>query len=272
MPHCLPAETGILDLRGNVAGLIGACPRARTVLRSLVCLLCLLMALAVTPPAAAISLGDLIAVTGDSRRGVFGSMERKVDDLQNLPQWTRILHRPSSIEGTLSACLDAEAACTTTTLRRWRAAIAAARDLPRRKQLAAVNDYFNRWPYRSDKEVYGVREYWATPQEFMASSGDCEDYAIAKFFTLRVLGFANDQLRIVALTDRIRRVGHAVVTVRHSGEVLVLDSLSNLILPQDRYKHYVARFSVNETSRWHHSGSFRARDPEVFLRPAALGS
>ena len=40
-------------------------------------------------------------------------------------------------------------------------------------------------------------DYWATPVESLRKGeADCEDYAIAKYFTLRQLGVADDKLRI----------------------------------------------------------------------------
>ena len=42
-----------------------------------------------------------------------------------------------------------------------------------REQLTAINEFYNRWPYRRDAELYGRSEYWATPREFMSRSGDC---------------------------------------------------------------------------------------------------
>lgn len=239
--------------------------RAAEVQRFLSCLL-LAIFVAAPQPALPASLKDLIDDAKEMRESVFGSRERQAESLEGLPQWTRVLQETGKGQGALSACLADDAACSTASLRRWRAAVADARGLPRRQRLQVVNDFFNRWPHRSDRELYGLREYWATPREFMARSGDCEDYAIAKFFTLRALGFANDELRIVALHDRLRRMTHAVVTVDQSGKVLVLDSLTNLILPQDRYKHYVARFSVNETTRWDHFGSARPAEPTIFQR------
>src|SRR3546814_6696492 len=103
-----------------------------------------------------------------------------------------------------------------------------------------------------DRELYGVSEFWATPQEFMKRSGDCEDYAIAKFFVLRDLGYANDKLRIVILMDRIRRIGHAVLAVYALGDILILDSLTDLIFSHKKYRQYVPQYSMNETTRWEH--------------------
>ena len=52
-----------------------------------------------------------------------------------------------------------------------------------------VNDFFNEVSFSFDKDIYGVSDYWATPFEFLArDKGDCEDYAIAKYFVLNHLG------------------------------------------------------------------------------------
>ncbi|MFV0421891.1 transglutaminase-like cysteine peptidase [Oleidesulfovibrio sp.] len=129
------------------------------------------------------------------------------------------------------------------------------------EKLKMVNGFFNRWPYRLDIEIYGVTDFWATPQEFMARSGDCEDYAISKYFGLRELGFSPDDLRIVVLLDSIRGIGHAVLVVYLGDRAYVLDNVSDLVLTHDRYTHYRPQYSINENYRWAH----------IPVRPAARG-
>ena len=55
-------------------------------------------------------------------------------------------------------------------------------------QLVAVNGFVNAHRYMPDDRNWGVRDYWATPGEFLTRSGDCEDYAIAKYLSLKELG------------------------------------------------------------------------------------
>ncbi|MGB9802176.1 MAG: transglutaminase-like cysteine peptidase, partial [Arcobacter sp.] len=56
-------------------------------------------------------------------------------------------------------------------------------------KLKDVNDFFNKIKYQTDQSHWGKKDYWAAPFEFMGTgAGDCEDYAIAKYFTLRKLG------------------------------------------------------------------------------------
>ena len=62
-----------------------------------------------------------------------------------------------------------------------------------------------------------------------------------------------ERLRIVVLEDTERQVAHAVLTVRLDGEVLVLDNLLAVPVPQERLTHYVPYYSVNELGQWQHA-------------------
>ena len=202
--------------------------------------------------AAAQTLQDFMKSTREAGQALFGSTEISSDNLKALPQWSRVLSKMKAERKLFHACLANQAACTTAGLKSWREVSLAATGKPELEKLKTVNAYFNRWPYKIDRELYGVSEFWATPSEFMKRSGDCEDYSIAKFFALRDLGFANEQLRIVILMDRIRRIGHAVLAVYAIGDILILDSLTDLIFSHKKYRHYVPQYSMNETTRWAH--------------------
>lgn len=57
------------------------------------------------------------------------------------------------------------------------------------KKLKSVNNFFNLLRFTDDIKLWGVSNYWATPIEFLGvNAGDCEDFAIAKYFTLLELG------------------------------------------------------------------------------------
>ena len=152
----------------------------------------------------------------------------------------------------LKACSNGSANCPPASAQAWRKIIQEAKGLSKKKQLLKVNKYFNRWPYKLDKAIYNVTDYWATPVEFMKLSGDCEDYSIAKFYALRELGWANKDMRIAVIVDRIRGVAHAVLVVRFRDKTLVLDSVSNIVTSHLLYKHYIPYYSVNETTKWSH--------------------
>jgi predicted transglutaminase-like cysteine proteinase len=217
-------------------------------------------------PVAAQTLADLVQASKQAENGgaLFGSVELKSNSLKGLPQWTRVLGAMARDRKAFDDCAANASLCTTPILKHWRQIITTAAALPRGERVKAVNDFFNRWPYKQDRELYGVSEYWATPKEFMTRSGDCEDFSIVKYFALRALGFKKEELRIVILMDRIRGIGHAVLALYTGGQILILDSLSNLILPHSRYKHYVPQYSMNETTRWAHIGGPKKKKNDAY--------
>lgn len=118
--------------------------------------------------------------------------------------------------------------------------------------LAEVNRFWNAWPYRADREVWGKEDFWAAPAEFLSRSGDCEDYCIAKYFTLRELGIPAEEMRIVIVRETIRGLAHAVLAVYDGQDVHILDNLSDQVRPMRRVRNYQPHFSVNEKGRWMH--------------------
>ncbi len=241
------------------------------------------LAISGATPARAQTLGDLARASkqhaaipgtpgtsraGPSRAGpggaLFGTSEFRSESLKGLPQWTRVLKEGRREQTRFAACIRDAARCATPTLRNWRKIIKAAANMDRAGKIRAVNEFFNLWPYKEDSEIYGRSEYWATPGEFMARSGDCEDFAIAKYFALRQLGFSERELRVVILMDEIRGIGHAVLAIYESDEIIILDSLSNMILPHARYKHYRPQYSMSETIRWAHVGGYKNRPAPVY--------
>ncbi|PKN40198.1 MAG: hypothetical protein CVU60_17140 [Deltaproteobacteria bacterium HGW-Deltaproteobacteria-18] len=167
-----------------------------------------------------------------------------------LPKWKRVLSKVKGQIQTLNSCTSAKACPPGATS--WQRIIKQARGKERMEQLRMINAFFNKWPYRLDQDAYGVSDWWATPQEFLKISGDCEDYAIIKYFALRELGFSQDELRIVVLKDRIRGIGHAVLAVFTHGDAYILNNISDAIFTHGKYRHYLPQYSLNEEHRWSH--------------------
>lgn len=169
--------------------------------------------------------------------------------LKDMPKWERVLQRerqsPSFTENGMACNSEKTAA-------RWQQLKDSLQGASLMEKAKAVNSFFNKWPYRSDRAVWGVEDYWAVPCEFVVRSGDCEDYAIAKYFALRNLGVPADTMRIAAVRDTIRGIGHAVLVIYAGNEAYVLDNLSNLVLSHKRLKHYRPLFTVNENYLWRH--------------------
>ena len=96
------------------------------------------------------------------------------------------------------------------------------------------------------------QDYWEIPAEFLKKSGDCEDYSIIKYFTLKELGIAPESMRIVVVRDTIRNFAHAVLAVYVNGDAFILDNLSNSVLSHTKLRQYSPQYSVNEFGRWAH--------------------
>lgn len=185
------------------------------------------------------------------RLSLFGTMEIRSNNLEKFKQWTGMLERYSEEEpAELDKCqVTATEKCH---VARWRIYLKQIADRPPREQLDLVNAYLNRWTYVLDPVNYGVRDYWATPRQFLYRDGDCEDYAIAKYASLLHLGFPKDSMRILVLQDMNLDVPHAVLIVDFEGEALMLDNQISQVIPASRVTHYKPIYSINETAWWLH--------------------
>lgn len=183
---------------------------------------------------------------------LFGTTEFRAPSLAALPQWQHALRQIEAERSIYRACSDPDGDCPSRGAVAWREMIREQAGRPRLDQLAAVNGFLNDWRYREDSKNYGRRDYWATPLEFFRHSGDCEDYAIVKYVTLREIGFPADQLRLVIVQDVVRDLAHAVLAVYQGDQVYILDNLTKAIVPQERLTQYVPYYSINETARWAH--------------------
>ncbi|RPI66482.1 MAG: hypothetical protein EHM38_10075 [Geobacteraceae bacterium] len=190
---------------------------------------------------------DLHTVPGSMTETSLGQVVRS--SVQFLPRWTRVMAMSETQLDAMNHCNPGQGSCPEEMLF-WKKILQEARDLPFLEQLKSVNAYFNGWPYRRDIDAYGVSEYWASPLEFLQKSGDCEDYSIAKYFALKQLGVPVEQMSIVLLIDAVSDSQHAVLVVSNGQDSYVLDNLSDLLLPQEKYAHYLPLYSVNEHYRW----------------------
>lgn len=131
------------------------------------------------------------------------------------------------------------------------------REFPLIKQ---VNDLYNQIPYFSDKAHWGVDDYWATPFETVASLGaDCEDYAIAKYMTLKDLGIPVDRMRITYV--RAIRIGETHMVLAYyptpDADPLILDNLIPDIKPGSIRTDLVPVYSFNDEDLWLAAGPAR---------------
>lgn len=115
----------------------------------------------------------------------------------------------------------ARAACNA---RDFQKAVSAARGGSTTDQMMAVDRAVNALPYVPDSRNWGVADYWETPQEMFARGGDCEGFALTKYFALRDLGVRDEAMRIAIVWDRRDLEEHAVLLVRADGDTWILDN------------------------------------------------
>jgi predicted transglutaminase-like cysteine proteinase len=183
---------------------------------------------------------------------IFNSLEVQADRQLSLPQWRRMSEQVEVERPTYRDCAQGRQDCSSRAAIAWQSFLESMRGQDRMSQVRALNQFANRIPYRSDIEVWGRSDYWASPLEFLRRNGDCEDYAILKYHSLRQLGVPAADMRMVVVQDTVRNLAHAVLVVLVDGRLLVLDNLTNAIMPQERTPQYVPYYSVNEESRWAH--------------------
>jgi predicted transglutaminase-like cysteine proteinase len=124
-------------------------------------------------------------------------------------------------------------------------------------KLQRINAFFNRIPQIDDIEHWKKQNYWATPVELLASDGgDCEDYALAKYFSLRRLNIPDEKLQVTYVKAYIPQSGgirsHMVLSYYPSPDAdpLILDNLIGEIRPASRRKDLTPVYGFNGTGLW----------------------
>jgi predicted transglutaminase-like cysteine proteinase len=181
---------------------------------------------------------------------LFGYAQAPQPDTGAFPQWVQALERQIRDRMVDPACEGTgRRGCE---LRDWRAFLESVRGLPVREQLARVNRYGNDHPYVLDIDNYGREDYWAIPREFLPRGGDCEDFVLAKYFSLRLLGYTVDELRVVVVQDTNLRVPHAVLAVARAGDTWILDNQVQQVRSHRDIVHYAPVYSINDRQWWLH--------------------
>ncbi len=117
---------------------------------------------------------------------LFKSTETPYSDMSRVGKWQNMLARyAEEMKGGTPCATKDYNSCK---YPEWRKFIESIRGLEPKAQLNAVNKQMNKSRYTVDSVNWGVEDYWATPGQFLTRSGDCEDYAIIKYMTLKELG------------------------------------------------------------------------------------
>jgi len=135
------------------------------------------------------------------------------------------------------------------------------RDAVPADRLLAVNDYVNRHlQFADDAVVWQQADYWASPFEALQrGAGDCEDFAMAKYFTLTAMGVPDAQLRLVYVKALIGGAPQAHMVLAYyaapGAEPQVLDNLIDAVMPASRRTDLTPVFSFNAEGLWAGTGN-----------------
>ncbi|BEU04634.1 sulfate adenylyltransferase [Agarivorans sp. OAG1] len=138
-------------------------------------------------------------------------------------------------------------------VRAWRQTINDGHDLSEADQLRSINDFFNQMQFVDDIDVWGQEDYWATPVEFLgAAAGDCDDFSIAKYFSLIELGVSDEKMRLVYVKSLTYNQFHMVVAYYEtpSSIPIILDNINPNILPATQRGDLVPIYSFNGQHLW----------------------
>ncbi len=121
------------------------------------------------------------------------------------------------------------------------------------QRLDKVNDFFNQMEFVDDSIHWKKEDYWATPFEFLnTEAGDCEDYSISKYFTLKAMGIPDEKLNLTYVKAINLNQHHMVLTYysKPGAVPLVLDNLVSIVRPATERPDLIPIYSFNGTSLW----------------------
>jgi len=151
------------------------------------------------------------------------------------------------------ACLSGAASCGSraATWNNMRDTLAA---LPLRERLQRANSFVNHNIYfRYDDVATGRMDSWSTPSELLRTGGgDCEDFALAKYWLLHAAGVAEEDMYVMVVRDAVARADHAYLAVRDGNSFVLLDQRTDRVLPPHMLDEITPVFSITASSAYLH--------------------
>lgn len=140
-----------------------------------------------------------------------------------------------------------------TRLLEWRDLMSAGLKSPGGTKREIANDFFNRIPWLDDADHWGLADYWATPMEVLGTNGgDCEDYSIAKYFTLIEMDVPGAQLLITYVRAPALTQSHMVLAYYPTPDAdpLILDNMIGEIRRGSERPDLIPVYSFNGNGLW----------------------
>lgn len=196
-------------------------------------------------------LPPALPARADDPPSLFGTKETKGASMKMFTKWTDAVQRSINEKSQQPGdCKDKQ--LNKCSYQEWRKFLDKEKGKPLEQMVKDVNQFMNKAAYITDPVNWGMDDYWTSPAEFLAKFGDCEDYAIAKFMSLKDLGVPPDSMRIVVVNDLNLKIGHAILAVYTGNKILLLDNQIPQVVDAGTVKHYEPLFSINESAWWRH--------------------
>lgn len=212
-------------------------------------------------PLDAVALGEACSSIDPSALCLSGYVSLRMTDIPPeqrhlTASWQRVLdtHNPKTAFG------EAQPFLSSHNRQQWNNLSAQMPGISPDKKLRYINGFFNNFSSKSDQDIYGTEEYWATPEEFLEhKGGDCEDYAITKYLALRYFNWPAEDMWILIARKHSSKQRHAVLAVRFGAQTFILDNLSRpvyqLVPEQSFLKGFTPLFALNEAGFWFFAGT-----------------
>lgn len=188
--------------------------------------------------------GLCLLFTNVAQADLFRLVEKQSHDINEFPKWTSMLERLQEEDSLCNKNKQCVLDKLATLIK------SKAQNGDKLAIINQVNKYVNQVKYVKDSDGWSKSDYWATPEQFFANGGDCEDYAIAKFSLLKKMGFKNSDMRVVVLKDVYKNIIHSILVVSVEGKQYILDNDIPKVVQTKEIHQYRPIFSINETDWW----------------------
>ncbi len=181
---------------------------------------------------------------------LFNKNETENDGISEFPKWVDALKKHSEEKDVYEKkCLKnkKDFYCN---IKSWQDFVSSLSKNKKMTQLKKINSYINKKKYTIDMDNWGLEDYWESPGEFLFKTGDCEDYAIIKYLSLKALGFSADDMRVLILYDNNLGAYHSVLAVYSGDDIFILDNQISSVIRDKKIYHYSPIFSLNEEHWW----------------------
>ena len=185
---------------------------------------------------------------------IFGTVERASTDMASFTKWSAMFERFSD---------EVSNGSSNAVVQNWKGKLASLNGLPLTQMANEVNNMMNQVRYIGDQKNWNKSDYWETPIEFMTYGGDCEDFAIAKYVSLRALGVPDRALRIAIVKDLQKGIPHAILIVYTEDGPMVLDNQIKRMTEASSITHYKPIYSINRTAWWLHSDGRNSNPTQI---------